>query len=83
MNMSDSTLTLAGSSEKIREEEGMVEKLSQDDLLTIIYALGQFIGDYKFYEKYPHLQEYQDLQDAKATLEKVIELYKHVEMEGA
>lgn len=61
----------------------MAKKLSQDDLLTIIDALGQFIGDYKFYEKYPHLQEYQDLQDAKATLEKVIELYKHVEMEGA
>lgn len=61
----------------------MAEKLSQDDLSTIIYALGQFIGDYKFYEKYPHLQEYQDLQDAKATLEKVLELYKHVEMEEA
>jgi hypothetical protein len=49
--------------------------------LTIIDALGQFIGDYKFYEKYPHLQEYQDLQDAKATLKKVLELYTHVEME--
>ncbi|MCH3934728.1 MAG: hypothetical protein LKE21_03100 [Mesosutterella sp.] len=64
----------------------MAKKLSQDDLLTIINALGQFIGDYKFYEKYPHLQEYQDLQalqDAKATLKKVIELYTHVEMEEA
>lgn len=60
----------------------MAKKLSQDDLLTIIDALGQFIGDYKFYEKYPHLQEYQDLQDAKATLlKKVLELYTHVEME--
>lgn len=26
----------------------MAKKLSQDDLLTIIDALGQFIGDYKF-----------------------------------
>ena len=59
----------------------MAKKLSQDDLLTIIYALGQFIVDYKFYEKYPHLQEYQALQDANATLKKVLELYTHVEME--
>lgn len=59
----------------------MAKKLSQDDLLAIIDALGQFIGDYEFYEKYPHLQEYQDLQDAKATLKKVLELYTHVEME--
>lgn len=59
----------------------MAKKLSQDDLLTIIDALEQFIGDYEFYEKYPHLQEYQDLQDAKATLKKVLELYTHVEME--
>lgn len=59
----------------------MAKKLSQDDLLTIIDALEQFIGDYKFYEKYPHLQEYQDLQGAKATLKKVLELYTHVEME--
>ena len=51
----------------------MAKKLSQDDLLTIIDALGQFIGDYEFYEKYPHLQEYQDLQDAKATLKKVLD----------
>ena len=65
------------------EEEGMAKKLSQNDLLTIIYALEQFIGDYKFYEKYPHLQGYPDLQDAKATLKKVLELYTHVEMEEA
>ncbi|GEM_PF-1948648 len=61
----------------------MAKKLSQNDLLTIIYALEQFIGDYKFYEKYPHLQGYPGLQDAKATLKKVLELYTHVEMEEA
>lgn len=33
--------------------------------------------------KYPHLQGYPDLQDAKATLKKVLELYTHVEMEEA
>ena len=50
----------------------MAKKLSQNDLLTIIYALEQFIGDYKFYEKYPHLQGYPDLQDPNATLNNVL-----------
>ena len=50
--------------------------LTESDIDTLIDVLCTYIADYGYFEKYPYLIEYQNLQDAKAVLKKLTAIYE-------